>query len=345
MASLLTNAAAMTALQTLNSTNRSMDTTQNRISTGLRIATASEGAAYWSIATTMRSDNKALSAVQDALGLGAATVDVQYTALDGTVDQLSEIKKLLTSAKTPGVNRGQIQEDIAARLGQMESIASSAVFNSENWLSVDSSATGYNDTKQIVASFTRVGDSITIETIDVSVSDIKLYDGSTTATAVGTAPAATATGAAEGVVKVGGEGLFDAEYSVTVADAPPVGTAAQTYTAVTLSIEDLDISALTDSAADQAKLTAYIEIVDAALGQLTDAAANLGAVKNRVDTQKDFVKALTDAVTRGIGQLVDADMNAESTRLQALQVQQQLGIQALSIANSNSQNILSLFRG
>ncbi|MFC5069770.1 flagellin [Flaviflagellibacter deserti] len=344
MASLLTNAAAMTALQTLNSTNRSMDTTQNRISTGLRIATASEGAAYWSIATTMRSDNKALSAVQDALGLGAATVDVQYTALDGTVDQLSEIKKLLTSAKTPGVNRGQIQADIDARLGQMESIASSAVFNSENWLSVDSSATGYNDTKQIVASFTRVGDSITIETIDVSVAEIKLYDGSTTATAVGTAPAADATGAAAGVVKVGGEGLFDAEYSVTVENAP-VGTAAPTYTAITLSIEDLDISELTDSAADQAKLTAYIEIVDAALGQLTDAAANLGAVKNRVDTQKDFVKALTDAVTRGIGQLVDADMNAESTRLQALQVQQQLGIQALSIANSNSQNILSLFRG
>ncbi len=246
MASLLTNAAAMTALQTLNSTNRSMDTTQNRISTGLRIATASEGAAYWSIATTMRSDNKALSAVQDALGLGAATVDVQYTALDGTVDQLSEIKKLLTSAKTPGVNRGQIQADIDARLGQMESIASSAVFNSENWLSVDSSATGYNDTKQIVASFTRVGDSITIETIDVSVSDIKLYDGSTTATAVGTAPTADATGAAQGVVKVGGEGLFDAEYSVTVADAPPVGTAAQTYTAVTLSVEDLDISGLTE---------------------------------------------------------------------------------------------------
>jgi flagellin len=51
-----------------------------------------------------------------------------------------------------------------------------------------------------------------------------------------------------------------------------------------------------------------------------------------------------DAVSRGVGQLVDADMEEESTRLQALQVQQQLGIQALSIANGNSQNILSLFR-
>ncbi|MEM6496871.1 MAG: flagellin, partial [Pseudomonadota bacterium] len=51
-----------------------------------------------------------------------------------------------------------------------------------------------------------------------------------------------------------------------------------------------------------------------------------------------------DSIDRGISTLIDADMNEESTRLQALQVQQQLGIQALSIANSSSQNILSLFR-
>lgn len=61
--------------------------------------------------------------------------------------------------------------------------------------------------------------------------------------------------------------------------------------------------------------------------------------------QQDFVKALMDAVTRGIGTLVDADMNEESTKLQALQVQQQLGVQSLSIANQNNQTILSLFKG
>jgi flagellin len=60
--------------------------------------------------------------------------------------------------------------------------------------------------------------------------------------------------------------------------------------------------------------------------------------------QSEFVSNLMDAVTKGVGQLVDADMNAESTRLQALQVQQQLGVQSLSIANQSSQQILSLFR-
>ena len=66
--------------------------------------------------------------------------------------------------------------------------------------------------------------------------------------------------------------------------------------------------------------------------------------QKRINIQKDATQSLMDSIDRGVGQLVDADMNKESTRLQALQVQQQLGIQALSIANSSSQNILSLFR-
>jgi flagellin len=64
----------------------------------------------------------------------------------------------------------------------------------------------------------------------------------------------------------------------------------------------------------------------------------------RIDMQEDFVSKLTDSIDSGIGRLVDADMNEESTRLKALQTQQQLGIQSLSIANTNSENILQLFR-
>ena len=69
-----------------------------------------------------------------------------------------------------------------------------------------------------------------------------------------------------------------------------------------------------------------------------------GAAKKRIDMQKSFTTSLMDSIERGVGQLVDADMNKESTRLQALQVQQQLGIQALSIANSSAQNVLALFK-
>jgi flagellin len=78
---------------------------------------------------------------------------------------------------------------------------------------------------------------------------------------------------------------------------------------------------------------------------MTDAASNLGAIAKRIDMQEDFVANLMDSIDSGIGRLVDADMSEESTRLKALQTQQQLGIQSLSIANTNSQNILSLFPG
>ena len=72
MSSILTNTSAMTALASLTATNKQLEVTQARIATGYKVSSAADNAAYWSIATTMRSDNKALSTVQDALGLGAA---------------------------------------------------------------------------------------------------------------------------------------------------------------------------------------------------------------------------------------------------------------------------------
>ncbi len=416
MTSLLTNSSAMTALQTLSQTNKNLATTQNRIATGQRVSTASDNAAYWSIATTMRSDNKALGAVQDALGLGAATIDTMYTGLNGTVEVVSEIKAKLVAARTPGVDRDKIQSEIKELQSQLKNTADSAVFNGENWISVDSTSARYNATKSVVSSFSRAGGQVQVDTISVDLDAIKLYDsnldtaykaqtfptGATTArnaatdvggnitVTVGTAPAiniAVAAGTSLGDIKkeidkLGIEGLsvgidtagtalsFKSRNSADVAIdasvaglggavtltalATPVesskGVLDKTYDAFTgaawetFSVADIDISKLTDNATDLAKLETYISAVDDALSTITDAATNLGAIKNRIGLQQDFVKALTDSLDRGIGQLVDADMNAESTRLQALQVQQQLGIQALSIANSNSQNILSLFR-
>ena len=417
MTSLLTNTSAMTALQTLTQTNKNLAQSQNRIATGQRVSTASDNAAYWSIATTMRSDNKALGAVQDALGLGAATIDTMYTGLNGTVEVVSEIKAKLVAARTPGVDRDKIQSEIKELQSQLKNTADSAVFNGENWISVDSTASSYNDTKSVVSSFSRAGGQVQVDTVTVDLNAIKLYDanldtayaaqtfptattaardplldvGGNITVTVGAAPAlniAVAAGTslkdiAKEINKLGIEGLsvgintagdalafksrndanvvIDASVAglggaVTLtALAAPVdsnkGILDKTYDAYTgtawetFSVADIDISALTDNATDLAKLETYISAVDDALGTITDAATNLGAIKNRIGLQQDFVKALKDSLDRGIGQLVDADMNAESTRLQALQTQQQLGIQALSIANSGSQSILSLFRG
>jgi flagellin len=313
MSSINTNQSAMTALQSLNRTNAALDMTQKRISTGYRVGSAEDNAAYWSIATTMRSDNSALSTVKDALGLGAATIDVAYTATNSAIDVAKEIKNKLVAARQPGVDRTKVQAEVSELQNQLASIGSSASFSGQNWLSTDSSAAGYNATKSIVSSFTRAGGAVSIGTISVNTANVKLYDAGAGATQVGIV-----------------DGLRDATGAISATG--------------TFSVAALNISALTDSAADLTTLETYISGVDTAISEMTTSASTLGATKQRVNLQKNFVGALMDAVDRGIGTLVDADMTEESTKLQALQVQQQLGTQALSIANQQSQSILSLFR-
>ena len=69
-------------------------------------------AAYWSIATTMRSDNKALSAVEDALGLGAAKTDTAYTGMEAAIEVVTEIKAKLVAAREPGVDKEKINKEL-----------------------------------------------------------------------------------------------------------------------------------------------------------------------------------------------------------------------------------------
>jgi flagellin len=316
MSSINTNIAAMTALQSLTETNKNLVSVQNRVSSGLRVAEASDNAAYWSIATTMRSDKSALSTVQDALGLGASMVDVTYTAVNSALKVVDQIKTKLVAAREPGVDRTKVQSEISELQKQLTSIASSASFSGENWLNVDSSAASYNANKSIVASFTRTGGVVQVQTITIDVTGMDLFDTNT-----------AATNAAAGIL-----------------DANRDTNGAIDNTATTFSISGLNISALTDSPANIATLDSYIKGADAGVKELATVASSLGAVKSRIGLQQDFVKSLMDALDRGVGTLVDADMNEESTKLQALQVKQQLGIQALSIANSQTQNILKLFQ-
>lgn len=89
--------------------------------------------------------------------------------------------------------------------------------------------------------------------------------------------------------------------------------------------------------------TSALDNIETMINVSIDAAADFGSAQGRIETQSDFISKLTDSLKDGIGAMVDADMEAASARLQALQVQQQLGTQALSIANQAPQSILSLF--
>lgn len=161
MTSILTNVAAMAALQTLRGINNSLEDTQNRVSSGYRVEKAADNAAYWSIATTMRSDNKALSAVSDALGLGAAKVDTAYSAMDSAIDVITEIKAKIVAATEKGVDKTKVQEEIGQLQQQLLSIAQSASFSGENWVA------GADGTKSVVSTFVRDGNgNVSVKTTD-----------------------------------------------------------------------------------------------------------------------------------------------------------------------------------
>ncbi|HZF35371.1 MAG TPA: flagellin [Candidatus Angelobacter sp.] len=270
MSSILTNVGAMAALQSINTTARSLTQTQNHISTGLRVETAKDDSSTWAIATAMRGDVSGFKAISDNLALSTSTIGVASKGAETITSLLNQIKDKVVQANGTGVDTAKIQSDVDQLVQQIDSVANAAEFNGLNFIKATP------DSANLLASMDRSSGSLAVKTIAVTGADL------------------TSTG---------------------------------------LSIGSLDVTsatALTD--------------VETAIGTASAAAAQFGSVQNRLSIQSDFVKSLTDALTTGIGSLVDANMEEESARLSALQVQQQLGVQSLSIANSTPQSILTLFR-
>ena len=318
--SILTNTAAMTALQNLGNTQKDLTTTQAQISSGLSVANASDNAAYWSIATSMKSDVSALGAVTNALNLGSSVLNTATSAMNSVETILKQMKADIVTAQTSGTNASQVQSDITAQQQSLISIMNAASFNGVNLL--DGSTTNTN----IVDSFSRSTSGTTTGVLTVNTAAIAL-----------------------GGAGSGGTSLLGASLSLTAASTSTVstdtaaGTAASgAYAADSLLGFKLTSNTSTDGVADLSKLATAI---DTAITNVTAGAAQLGQYSTTVNNQLTFTSSISDAITSGVGSLVDADMNVASTRLQALQTQQQLGIQALSIANQNSQLILKLFNG
>ncbi len=353
------------------------------------------------------------------MGVGKSAVDTVSTGLDTARTALEEIKNKLVAAEQPGVDRAKLQTEISALISQIRGAADSTVTGGVNWLSVNSSDPGYAANKSFVASYARTGDAVTVTSIQIDSSSIKLFDGNVdlhtlvddaVVTELGTYSAAAATEydtlvaardtadsdyadaiqtADDDFDTDGDAGARDVAYATALAaknlaysdaqttfddniadlkdtlvtnlddasvdgdgnplalgliDKARVGVSSVNGAAYVGSVADIDIGNLSDSDYDLAKIGNMLQIVDDALLDMTDASTVLGAAGARLDSQMTFVKALMDANTSAVGSLVDANMEEESTKLKALQTQQQLAIQSLSIANSSSQNILLLFR-
>ena len=299
MSSILTNMSAMSAVTNLAATQVALAQTEGEISTGLKVASAKDNAAYWSIATSMKTTTGELSAVSDSLNLGSSVVGTATAALSGTISIMQKMAEDLVSAQQAGTDKNKIETDIAALQNQLKTTINSASFNGVNLLDqTDSTVTR----QSIVSSVSGSGTSFAVNTIDISYSDTAL----------------TTTGNP-------GHGILDST-------GPQSG------------VSVLNISIAT-GVTTSGQLTALSQDLSIALSKVQTAAAKLGATQTNIDLQSTFVSSLSDSITEGVGSLVDADMNEASTRLNALQTQQQLGIQALSVSNQNSQIILKLFGG
>lgn len=323
MTSVLTNAGAISALQTLRNISSSMGENQRQVSSGLRVGQASDNAAYWSIATTMRSDNMALSAVWDALGLGASVVDTAYAGMSQAIDVMGEIKAKLVAAREEGLDKEKINSELDQLKDQLITIASSASFAGENWLHMtDPSDPSQNGVKKIPASFVRGQDgNVSVSYIEFDMTAV--FDTDQVFHLV-------SDGGCDGIITNSGFATMKgfAKDWVLISGEDHLGHPEIILTAETTNEE----------------LAEMTTVVDMMTERMITVGAMFGALSSRIDLSSEFLQRLQDSIDQGVGRLVDADMNEASSRFKALQTQEQLAIQALALANTSAETILTLFR-
>jgi flagellin len=265
-----TNAGALVALQNLATTQSQLTTTQNRINTGLKVASAKDNAAIFGIAQNQRATSQSLNSVISSLQRGQSTVDVALSAGSSVSDLLNQMKEKALAAvdvTLDTTSRAALNDEFVSLRNQITTVTSNAVFNGAN-----------------------------------------LINGGTTQLQ------ALANESGSQVISVAHQSLALGGVNVTVASTASISTTAAA---------SIQIAALNTSIAN----------VSSALGKL-------GTGSKALASHQTFITNLQNTIDVGVGNLVDADLAKESANLQALQTKQQLGIQALSIANQSSSILL-----
>ena len=315
MTSILTNTGATFTVDQLRAITSARTDRQQEVATGLRVKTAADNSAYWSIATMMRSDNRALAAAEDGLGIGAAAVDVAYTGMTTAIEMVEEIKKKLVTAHEAGTNFGKINGEITEIKNELRTIAEGASFNGENWLVRRSAADDVG--RQIVGSFGRDSEgNVAVQTLVYSMWNANgtnhLIDEDSNAGILTNAAYAADAGASTDWVLLNGRN------------------------------QTLHTEIMLDATTTPDQVAEMLSVTDRMLMAMTDASADLGSLISRIDMQQGFVAELQQTLDRGVGRLVDANMDTAASKLRAVDVQQGLANSALSIANAAPRTLLSL---
>ena len=268
--SILTNVGAMAALQQLSKTQKNLNTTQLRVTTGLKVNGPKDDAATYAIAQRMRGDIAGIQSVEIALAGGDSVVNTAISGGKAIADLLTEMKAKVVQANQAGLDtasRTALNNDFTSLRDQLTTIVATAEFNETNLIKSGAS------------------NLLVLSTVD----------GST----------------------------------------------------ITVSAQSMDSTALginTSSIINSGGAASALAAIDTAITRIADKLAALGSVSKRIEIQSEFSSKLVDILKEGVGSLVDADLASESATLQALQIQQQLGVQALAIANAGPQTVLALFQ-
>lgn len=307
MTSILNNTAAMNALSALRNVNSNLETSQDRISSGLKVGSAKDNAAYFQISETMKGDSSAYSSINEGLSLTKNSVSTARLGAETIQDLSQQFLDKVAFAQGATGGHAEIENDLKELVKQMETTLSQSTFNGDDML----------------------GAGATITAGSVAAADGALT-GSTGGVAAATRNVVTGVSRAGGAYAATTMAVGTHDLATLVGDFSAIAT-------------DFETNATTAATAE-AFLAGVLATTEGVVGNVTDIATKLGQSEKSIEGQQEFLTSLTDTLDSGVSAMVDADMEEEAARLQAYQVQQQLATQSLSIANQQPQNILSLFR-
>ncbi|MEF0938918.1 flagellin N-terminal helical domain-containing protein [Rhizobium sp. BR 362] len=353
MTSIITNSGAMVALRTLQAVGGDLTKTQQQVSSGLRVAKASDNAAYWSIATTMRSDKGAMQSVSDSIGFAKAVLDTTYNGMDSIRAELTTIRNLVITAQSlpPPATDGysnwidyqpdstydqsqvaKVDAEIYQHWQQISSIVDSSSFGGVNLLKNDASKPDLPGSKTEFPTGYANGQVLTIS-IDTKATTMINYGR--TVDNLWNQPGSENMGYLDGIIW-----NANAIYPITYVDSSgEVQKNENTYT-----LRNSEVRIAHDGLDRNEYYNGMLNQLDERIQAVTSGMSVVGSAQKRVDLQDKFNRSMMDNVDKGVGRLVDADMEEASAKLAATQTQQQLAIQSLNIANQAPQTILTLFQ-
>ena len=270
--SVFTNASAFTALRSLNKINQRLDTTQGRVSTGLKVASSLDDASAFAVAQGIRGEIRALDSVIQGLNNSKAVGKVAVAGATAVSNLMIDIRQKLTELANSSISASQrtiIQNDFAELVSQAANFVANATYNGFELLT--SGATSVNTLANLGGGQLALTAQPNVKLL------INSLAAGTTATAVN----------AQSVISI--------------------------------------------------QFTNLQTAVASALG-------TIGAEVRALEQQTGFLEELRDTTQIGLGNIVDADLARESAKLTSQQIQQELSVQTLSIANTRPNTILSLFR-